>query len=300
MIKINKNTISLALLLAVIQVLFYTTSHYLGVGRTFINVDYFLFLVISLVGSRLISYMAMMFFLLVDFFMLVVQILPFTRATEFLYFMTRLEYVNHQYILVFLISVISFLIYSLLFIRAVSQANKLHKLVLFNVLIFVFYIFGNFQDTESANNRFYRVASVPAVDSVFLYAYDYRTSGFVSSSQLKDQKFQNSLDERSFCKNVGCDSFSDTQTVLFILNESWGEYKDPSINSFILKDISAKYKVNQSYSNFSGVTVAAELKELCGLSTNSFYLKNASSDELSECFPNKINISDWKVVSYHG
>src|SRR5699024_1778583 len=88
--------------------------------------------------------------------------------------------------------------------------------------------------------------------------------------------------------------------VLFILNESWGEYKDPSINSFILKDISAKYKVNQSYSNFSGVTVAAELKELCGLSTNSFYLKNASSDELSECFPNKINISDWKVVSYHG
>lgn len=46
--------------------------------------------------------------------------------------------------------------------------------------------------------------------------------------------------------------------------------------------------------------MAAELKELCGLSTNSFYLKNASSEALSDCFPNKINNHDWKVVSYHG
>lgn len=296
----NRNTVFLVFLLAAVQVFFYATANYLGVGRTFINVDYFFILLISLLGSRLVSYLAMVSLLLVDLFMLVVQILPFTRATEFLYFLTRLEYVNHQYILVFLSAVIIFIVFSVLFIRVVNKAENLHKLVIFNIFIFVFYILGNNNNPSGVDNRFYRVANVPVVDSVFLYAYDYRTSGFVSNSQLKEQEFEKSLDERSFCKNVGCENFSEEQKILFILNESWGEYKDPSINNEILKNISTNYEIDKSYVNFSGVTVAAEFKELCGLKTNSFYLKNASSEALSDCFPNRIINPDYKVVSYHG
>lgn len=300
MLKNNINIVFLVLLFALIQTCFFATAHYLGVGRTLVNVDYFFILVISLVVPRLISYVVMVFFLLVDLFMLVVQILPFTRATEFIYFMTRLEYVNNKYILVSLSSLIIFIAFSILFIRVVRKTEKLHKLIIFNLFIFVFYILGNIQGADSIDNRFYRVDNVPIVDSILLYAYDYRTAGFVSTSQIKDQKFQISIDDRSFCENIGCDVFSNDTKILFILNESWGEYKDSYINKNLLRNISTNYKIQKSYSSFRGVTVAAELKELCGLSTNSFYLKNASSEALSDCFPNKINNHDWKVVSYHG
>lgn len=298
-----KNIKSLFLLITIflfVQAFFNFASYYLGVGRTLVNVDYIFVLLISLVGFRLVSYVTMLFFLLVDIFMLVVQVLPFTRATEFLYFMTRLEHISSQYIFTLLIILVLFLFFSIIFIHVVSKAEKLHKLILFNIFIFAFYILGHINDTANTDNRFYRVASVPAVDSAFLYAYNYRTTGFVSASRLKDQKFQKSSDERSFCDNIGCDRFDNDKKILFILNESWGEYRNSYINTSILKNIFNNYKVNKSYSIFSGVTVAAELKELCGLSTNSFYLKNASSEALSDCFPNKISNPNSKIISYHG
>lgn len=302
--KVNKSfsiNITVPALFLVVQLLFLLAADKLGVGRTFVNIDYIFAILLAFLRLRILAVVLFAFLFLVDAFMLLVQILPFTRVVDFIYFLSKFDEINQLYTLSFVAVLILGIVLGLILIKLVSKASKLLVLLLFNTGIFSFYFISVLDGTERVDNRFYRVVDVPIVDSVFLYAYNYRNTGFVSTFGLKDQSFTATHYERAFCSNILCDFDGvNKKKYLLVLNESWGAYKNKEINEFFISSIFKEYTAEWGDEGFKGTTIAAELKELCGLETNSFYLKEASKEALEKCLPNRFKKNNWPTYAYHG
>lgn len=293
---IKKNHLVIYLLLS--QVVFYVFAKQLFVGRTIVNIDYFFVLLVLAFRRYTVAWVLFVIAMLSDVFMIVVQILPFTRLQDFFYFLGKINAINYEYVVYIALVVIITILSGFILIKLAKKNSKESLLIYFNIFIFAFFT-ASYMHEDTDENRFYRVASVPVIDSVFLYALNYRGDGFVESTRLKEQEFSESLYKSVFCEEVGCDT-PQADKVLFIVNESWGVYKNNDINTHFSNYLGDKVKIKSGISSFRGPTVSAELKELCGLKSSSFYLVEAEEEELKDCLPNIYQKAGWETMAYHG
>ncbi|TDQ39000.1 sulfatase-like hydrolase/transferase [Thiopseudomonas denitrificans] len=278
------------------QIVMYCAASYFHIGRPLLNIDYAFILILSFFTPRPISILLFLIVILIDYFMLPVQILPFTRLIDFIYFIGKLEFINRSITFSLAGCIILAITVSIFTMNIAKKSSKLTLILTFNLFIISSAISKTITE-ESHDNRFYRVANKYFSDSVFLYAYNYRTSGFVSSSNLKNQSLSETKDTRALCININCDLPPENKT-LFIINESWGDYKDPKTQEEILKPVNS-WILTKGTISFTGLTVEAELKELCGLHAESLYFKETNIEDFKNCYPEKIKKLGYKTYSYH-
>ena len=92
--------------------------------------------------------------------------------------------------------------------------------------------------------------------------------------------------------------------VVLVLVESWGFSIDPSMRNALTKyytdpNLQTRYQVYQGTAPFFGSTIAGEGRELCG-SRIGFHLVTASSDELKDCLPGRLEAMGYHTVAAHG
>lgn len=296
-LKKYKNELFLVLILTFIQTSLHLISNYIFVGRPYFNTDYIFIILLAVVAPRAITLILLILAVLIDCFMMLVQILPFTRFNDFIYFLGRSEFLNDEYLVIGVTLLILASLTSYFVTKLSRSSNKLFIITLFNLFI-TSSIASSKLVAESSEDRFYRVVTKRFSDSVFLYAYNYRSSGFVSSSNIKNQEFFSVNSERAIYNNIK-NTDKSREKILFILNESWGIYKNNSIHEKIISPIKDINHLS-GHLDFQGLTVSAELKELCGLGTDSLFLKNTKEKSFKHCIPNKLKADGYKTKSYHG
>lgn len=276
-------------------------ANMLGVGRPLISVDYFIPLLLFGVGRRWLGTITLGIVIVADIYLLATQILPFNRFSDFLYFLTIFDVIPFRYRVFIILSILALflLLWTMGFL--LKQPSRLVSLLIFNIAIGL-YGYGIYFYERSDDNRFYRVDDTFWIDSPLIYLFEYRTGGFTATANYKTLEFAPTKSSRLFCSTVGCEPQKRELSYLFILNESWGVYQDPMINLELTKSIREEYpdKVNYGSFLFSGATVEAELKELCGLSVNSYNLRLAEQKDLEGCLPHQLKSEGYNTYAYHG
>jgi hypothetical protein len=94
------------------------------------------------------------------------------------------------------------------------------------------------------------------------------------------------------------------EKVVFILNESWGvlDYQ-AQFNAKITQKISQLPQVKliqQGESKVDDGTIIAEIREMCGLTSDSPNFKLVPSEKFNDCVPRKLRRLDYHTQSFHG
>lgn len=93
--------------------------------------------------------------------------------------------------------------------------------------------------------------------------------------------------------------------LIMVVAESWGLYTDPELNDLIYEPLYAlarqrgDLEVHTGSVDFLGSTVNGELRELCGLRTNSIYLPSTAIP-LKNCLPWVLAERGYETVAIHG
>ncbi|QIL71169.1 sulfatase-like hydrolase/transferase [Diaphorobacter sp. HDW4B] len=99
------------------------------------------------------------------------------------------------------------------------------------------------------------------------------------------------------------ENFKKSRRVLLILAESWGN----SIDNDIVNAQIAPIKTNGYIENFSqgvvqasGTTAFGEFRELCGKIPSKLNLRNISTTDTDDCWPQKFGKAGYKTIAIHG
>jgi hypothetical protein len=92
--------------------------------------------------------------------------------------------------------------------------------------------------------------------------------------------------------------------LVLVLLESWGLSTDASLRSALVEpylqpELLAQYQILQGTAPFYGGTIAGEARELCN-SRFGFHIIDASSQELQNCLPDRLNALGFHSMAVHG
>lgn len=274
-------------------------AEWLGVGRSLVNIDYVLPVLLASLGAWRLALLIGVALVALDVLLLIMQVFPFIRFNDALYFLNIAHLASplYQAILVGIIVVpCALMAVSVLYAR---RQSALAAMIFLNICL-LGYAWTIHITPTVAENRLWRMMEQNVFGSAGLYFYEYRFNGFIQG-HLKDnvtfQKagFESVLEART--KERGGEDI-----ILFIINESWGATVDPVVQERLLEPIATlPLRDPPVYGEleFFGATVAAELKELCGLRPDHFALKGVA-EEFGDCLPQRYVKKGYETHAVHG
>jgi hypothetical protein len=274
-------------------------TFWLDLSRPYLNLDYLFAALLVFTPLRILGIVFFIFFFAIDVLALTGQIFLFIRPDSLLYLAKFLPQASGIYQLS--VAGIAILLLSLiaLFIAIPRYSKAIHALILFNSALVMYAV--NVYGERDQQERIWRVQHSPIVDSQLLFLFDQRSDGFL-------QSFDSSGPALSSRKISGASSewfntFIENRQLMLIASESWGVPHNAEIQQALLKPLSDLTDRVKNFSegqfNFSGPTVAAELRELCQLAPFHYNFKDALTG-FENCLPNKLTKAGYKTHAMHG
>lgn len=297
--KSNKNFLYGILIILIINCLFFLGSSYFGLGRPYINFDYFLVLFFYALGLRFIAIILCSVFLLFEFFALIGQVFPFVRFSDFIYLSKFTFDAPFPYIMVMGFSLLLFPVIIYLFYLSSELLGKIKVFVIFNIVVFSFAVMRQLIPDYYDGDKYWKVAKGKLISSVTEYVLTYRFVGFAEGFNTES----NSASEYEGIAAI--DFLSETidqyENILFVINESWGVPVNDLVQKEIVSIDSFKdFEVEVHEINFSGYTVQGEMRELCRKSVANINLKILDDNDFSGCLPSNLKLKGYKTYAIHG
>ncbi|MBZ9611345.1 sulfatase-like hydrolase/transferase [Rheinheimera maricola] len=270
-------------------------------NRPYVNLDY---LFVSLLTLTRLRWLGIAFFILlfaIDLFVLAGQIFLFIRPDNLLYLIKFLPETSsaYQFGIIGLVILLVLLTYVQLSIPKV--AKPLHTLVIFNIALILYAM--NVYGSGDPQERIWRVQSSPLVDSQLLFLLDNRSDGFLQSFISDGPALSNIKVSGASADWFNTEKADSKKNLMLIASESWGVPLNHNIQQALLApltNLNRKIKhIDSGQFNFSGPTLAAELRELCQLDAFHYNLKDVTNG-FENCLPNKLKQSGYKTYAMHG
>jgi hypothetical protein len=281
------------------NIFFFVTANYFSLNRSLINFDYVIVIFLFLLGWRFVGLIAVAIAFFFDILFLLGQILPVLRISDVFYLFGFIGVTPVAYQILFAIGAAVLLFSVVGLMRFSRRGIEVPTMVVINAVVFI-YISTLFLGTES-NNSIWRVTEVSLVSSLTVLNLDLRRAGFIENFNVDPKPLSPAAyvgkTQAWLAKPIEI-----PDKVLLILSESWG-VTDKPIRDALLKPFEGIRQGVNDYQagtlEFSGVTVEAELRELCGLTTSHFNLSKVESG-FERCLPNLLKESGYKTVGIHG
>lgn len=295
---IKKLAVSISIIL-IANFAMYAFSYWTGSVRLIINIDYFIPLIFLAFRQRLLFIFSFLIVSLYDFLMVFSQIFPFIRIGDVLYLL-KFSFISSNIYKIYGLILILSLFFQGFFIQKI-YSSKLNKtiLVYFNISIFQYAIYINFQD--DIDGKFWQPNKNQIVASQIVNYFEYRNKGFIKTYDVDGSAFQNAKIEGA-TKNLFAQNKIENKKVLLILNESWGVPFNTKIQKQLLAPIlknSNIENIKESSIYFNGFTIGGELRELCQKVPSHFNLKNQTTG-FEDCLPHKFKKEGYHTIAVHG
>lgn len=288
-----------ALLLAMVlpNLLFWAASEYFGIGRSVLNIDYFVVLAILALGYWRVGVVLLTVLMLIDVLCMVVQVFPFMRLDDLLY-LTRFLWVAPGSYKLWMAGALLAVLIGVLSLYCV-RARMTREASLFVLVIGVAWF--QIDDAED-RSRFWRVADLKHINSQSAIFLSGRFSPFLGN-------FSGAIEPLAeYYGKAAADPWRVEwkegrlgERLLLIVNESWGVANNPEVNTYLLNLLKVAPVVDVEFGEieFNGATVAAELRELCRLHPNHFGFREAYG-RLDVCLPAQLDAAGYKTHAMHG
>ena len=291
------------LLLLLPNIAFLLLAWFTKTARPLVNIDYFLSAILLSTSIRPVKWVGILLFwwaLIMDSLMFVMQLFPFMDfdgALQLLPFILSAPWLYKVLSLVLIVYMVGMPI----FLEYLGKkTNCFHTLLLCVPIAVVGYFTGHLQyyERELQANLFGRNNFYYAKSQFELYQstqdFDFLLERGVDPvfSPLKfDQASRHLLQPYS-------------RKILFIVNESWGQPKNPALQEAVLGGLLAqkdRFEFWESgHFRFVGATVQGEIRELCSLSVDGFALKRTPASQFAGCLPNKLKQQGYTTMALHG
>lgn len=282
------------------NLLFWLVAAKLGINRPIFNLDYLFVGLLFALGWRKLSTLLLGLFLIVDLLVLTGLLYPFVRLQDFSYLLSFLPYAAFTWQAAAAGVVLTLALVIGLSHRYGHRAPRLAVLALFNLGIVAYgaHVYSGEVDTD----RWYRVEK-RLIDSQALFFAETRSTGFIEAfgeqgDPLKHIGFNG---ETAAWAQAVPEALNDK--LLLVIVESWGVMKDQRIQQALLAPLLAKQAhfdwIKYGTSQGAKATVAAELRELCGLATEHYNLKPVTQG-FENCLPAQLKQHGYSTAAIHG
>lgn len=280
------------------NVVFWVFAEWLGIGRSYLNVDYALAILAMAFGLRWFGLLLGLVFLLLDVLALAGQVLPFVRVTDVFYLLQFVASASTFHF--FLLIAVCFLVLLKLGVllalgRCLPQRVAL---LLFFILLAIYAVHINL--SSDTGRKFYRLADGALAGSQALSFFQSRSSGFLKRADYEG---------RALAPLVGASATAawfeleepSSDRFLLIVAESWGVPRDERIQVALLRPLQEALSrpLQRGGLEFSGMTVGGELRELCRLQPNHFNLVEVV-EGFDNCLPKALKARGFATASMHG
>lgn len=278
---------------------FFAVAFYLSLGRPYINFDYVIVALLFLLGWRVLGLIGIVVAFFFDILFLLGQILPVLRISDVFYLFGFISVTPLAYQALFALGAAVLLVKIVGLMRYSRHGIELSTMLVVNAAVFLYV--ATLVVSSDSNNRIWRVTDVPLISSLSVTNLDLRRAGFIENFSVDPEP----LSKASYVgrTETWLKAPNDVpDKVMLIVSESWGVTTD-SIRDDLLKPLRNLSQGVEDYEagvlDFSGVTVEAELRELCGLTTSHFNLGSVEAG-FENCLPNQLKRSGYKTVGIHG
>jgi len=269
-------------LFLVVNFFIFCCSEFFGADRPVLVIEYLL--VVMLWVLRLprsaVSLFAAAYIL--DIYLVVYQVYPFEGLSQLLTLLSFLTHANT--ILIIQVSLCVFLLVSgaIILLRA-RPKNYIHLLPIF-IAAFTAVVYMHIE--KPLRTVSWKKNSDGIFSSVLAVGYQKRFE--ILYGEMKVNKVEPAVSSLS-----SRDQMDAENKTLFVMLESLGVFNNDALSSALLQELDAranKRSVTRGEIQFSGSTVNAELRELCGVTAESHMLLTETS-VVNECFPNRFKSS---------
>ena len=272
-------------------------------ARPLLNLDYFvavLLLAAPWRWTRLAGIAAFWLAVLFDVLMFVMQLFPFLDLRGALYLLPFVLKAPWSYRLLCLLALAYVLIMPLCLWRLGKRTNLYHALWLAIPLAVASYFTGHLQYHERGlqTNLFGR--------NNFFYG----KSQFALYGRSKEFARITANDVEAVFSPLQFDHASrllaqpPSAKILFIVNESWGQPKNPALQDAVLAKLAAerdRFDIWQvGHFPFVGATVQGEIRELCVLQVQGLALRRTPAGRFADCLPNRLRQQGYMTIAQHG
>lgn len=289
-----------------VNTVMWSVSHYTGTARAWINLDYFLPLLLLLCRKKATTILALVSFIiisLVDFLGLFKQLFPFMRLGDIVY-LCRFAWMSSTTYQLYVVIMLVLLLAQVIFLLAMARklCLKAWLVVLNSVLLLM--TMQIYLGSKPEQTDFWVPEQQTWVASPILDLWQYYNDGFISTYRASGDAFQkvslkgNSASDFLF-KNGAIDQ---QHKVLLIVNESWGMPQQKQVQTDVLASIlnSVHIKdVQRGSLPFVGYTIHGEVRELCQKALNHFNLRDQKTG-FENCLPNQFARKGFHTVAVHG
>ena len=276
----------------------------MGLDRLYINIDYFIPIVLFAFGLNLVAVAFLLIFFFADLLVLVSAVYPFIRLSALLGLL-RYAYLVPAY---FMLAVTGLTITLGLLVWVFSRikqsaANKKAALVVLNLVLLLTVLVNTY---GAGGPSTWYGASGKILTS---------QSQYLLSTRLTDTFVDNFSGNLAALEPVGASVLTAhwfdaveggkplPGKMLLVVVESWGYPLEPAINQALLQPLltAARSKgavVASGELARQGTTVNAELHELCRLRAEHFNFKD-KSEGFEPCLPNRLTEQGYRSISFH-
>tara|TARA_B100002003_G_scaffold247267_1_gene278493 strand:- start:4650 stop:6050 length:1401 start_codon:yes stop_codon:yes gene_type:complete len=269
-----------------------------GLERPYVNIDYAVVMLLAVLGSRVLAGFALIVAFFFDVLGLVGQIVPILRLADIFYISSFFGMAPLSYQIVGVALLFLLFFFMALFLQKDHKTRKPEFLICINFVVAA-YLYSVFLP-EAEARQVWSNKDQGAVASQTVFGFNSRKTGFVESLSAEGEIFG-----KVPVSGATSQWYSDAKVddrILLIVSESWG-VTDDDIQSAVLKPIieieDHLDDVQRGSITFKGVTVEAEIRELCQLDLLHFNFEDHKSD-LSVCLPNRLKEKGYVTHAFHG
>ena len=274
---------------------------WLDLNRPYINLDYLFVSLLMLTRLRLLGIVFFIMLFAIDLLALAGQIFLFIRPDNLLYLVKFLPETSGAYQFGIVGLVVLCVLLTWLQLSLPKFVSPLHMLVVFNLSLVLYAV--NVYGSGDPQERIWRVQSSALIDSQLLFIFDNRSDGFLQSFSSEGPALTKAKVIGASAAWFDAEMLGSNRKLMLIASESWGVPLNPLIQQALLKpltDLSVRIQAFKSGQfNFSGPTLAAELRELCQLDAMHYNLKDVTAG-FENCLPNKLKQSGYDTHAIHG
>lgn len=285
------------------NLVFIVSAELFALDRPYINFDYAIVALACVLKQRILCFVLLFVAFFFDVLALVGQIFPVFRLSDVVYLASFAGLAPWDYKLAMALGLLSFVFLFALFINKRNQNIRVELLFGINGLLLLYVFFLVFVEEEGS--RVWRYDGNSVIASQTVLGYENRQQGFVEAFTETFAKEGPMFDDK---KAVGATDFlfNDLENindkVLLVVSESWG-VTDKKIQEAVVAPLlsDSKYfsQQKQGEIDFIGLTIQAEMRELCQVTPRHFNF-TGHEERLKGCLPNALKDRGYSTHAFHG
>lgn len=272
-------------------------------ARPLVNPDYFIAAILLVISWKPAIWLAIFTFwaaLLFDVLMFSMQLFPFLDLAGAWYLIKFI--INAP--IIYKILTIFLIVYSLIIPKLLNKVAKrtdfvsvlLASIILGILSYFTSHLQYHERDTQAilfGSNNFY-----------------YGKSQFALYQEAQNMEFLQAAKIEPVFSALEFDRAANqmiqptSRKILLIVNESWGQPNNDTLQKAVLHNLSKKRDQFQFFKtghfHFMGATVEGEIRELCNLKVQGFALRRTPQEQFSNCLPAQLKQQGYTTVALHG